>query len=157
MFLIKNTLSKCAMLLVAFIVTYACWSSLAIADDKSENLQIQTLISTIYDKPNLKVETTPIVVVNEYAIADWTQGERGGRALLQRINGKWAIMACGADGFKDAKKLADAGIPLPQANSLVAKLTTAEKSIDPHRLHLFSLFGTKNDPIKKDHHEHHTH
>jgi hypothetical protein len=66
-------------------------------------------------------------------------------------------MACGADGFKDAKNLADAGIPLPQANNLVAKLTAAEKSIDPHRLHLFSLFGTKNDPIKKDHHEHHTH
>ena len=153
----KNTLSRYMILLVASIVAYACGSSSALADDKSANQQIQTLISTIYDKPNIKIETTPIVVVNEYAIADWTQGERGGRALLQRINGKWAIMACGADGFKDAKKLADAGIPLPQANSLVAKLTTAEKSIDPHRLHLFSLFGTKNDPIKKDHHEHHTH
>jgi hypothetical protein len=157
MFLIKNTLSRCVMLLVTFIVTNVCWSSLAIADDKSANQQIQTLISTIYDKPNLKIETTPIVVVNEYAIADWTQGERGGRALLKRIDGKWAIMACGANGFKDAKNLADAGIPLPQANNLVAKLTAAEKSIDPHRLHLFSLFGTKNDPIKKDHHEHHTH
>ena len=157
MFLIKNTLSRCAMLLVTFIVTNVCWSSLAIADDKSANQQIQTLISTIYDKPNLKIETTPIVVVNEYAIADWTQGERGGRALLKRIDGKWAIMACGADSFKNAKNLADAGIPLPQANSLVTKLTAAEKSIDPHRLHLFSLFGTKNDPIKKDHHEHHTH
>ena len=153
----KNTLSRYMILLVASIVAYACGSSSALADDKSANQQIQTLISTIYDKPNIKIETTPIVVVNEYAIADWTQGERGGRALLQRINGKWAIMACGADGFKDAKNLADAGIPLPQANSLVAKLTTAEKSIDPHRLHLFSLFGTKNDPIKKDHHEHHTH
>ena len=153
----KNTLSRCGILLVAFTLTYLCGSSLAIAEDKSANQQIETIISSIYDKPNLKVETTPIVVVNEYAIADWTQGERGGRALLQRINGKWAIMACGADGFKDAKTLADAGIPLPQANSLVAKLTTAEKSIDPHRLHLFSLFGTKNDPIKKDHHEHHTH
>ena len=153
----KNTLSRYMILLVASIVAYACGSSSALADDKSANQQIQTLISTIYDKPNIKIETTPIVVVNEYAIADWTQGERGGRALLQRINGKWAIMACGADGFKDAKKLADAGIPLPQANSLVAKLTTAEKSIDPHRLHLFSLFGTKNDPIKMGHQEHHTH
>jgi hypothetical protein len=157
MFLMKNTLTRCGILLVAFTVTYLCGSSLAIAEDKSANQQIETLISSMYDKPNLKVEITPIVVAGEFAIADWTQGERGGRALLQRINGKWTIMACGADSFKNVKNLADAGIPLPQANSLVTKLTAAEKTVDPHRLHLFSLFGPKKDPIKEDHHEHHTH
>ena len=143
--------------LCLLISAFALSSSLVLADDQSAQQEIAKLISKFYDKPNHKVVTTPIAVVDEYALADWMQGERGGRALLQRVKGNWTIMACGADGLKDLSTLTKAGIPSAKAQSLVSKLTAAEKSVDPHRLHLFSLFGTKNDPEKKQHHEHHQH
>jgi len=151
------TLSKLLLLIITSTITLTFISLYAEAEEQSPQQQIQTLISTIYDKPNLKVETSPIVIVDEYAVADWVQGERGGRALLQRIKGKWAIMACGANGLKDVKTLTEAGIPRPTAESIVSKLTNEEKAIDAHRLHLFSLFGTKDDPMQMDRHEHHNH
>ncbi len=116
-------------------------------------------ISKIYDKPDQKVVTNPVAVVDKFAIADWTQGSRGGRALMKNINGQWAITACGADGIKELKNLKDAGIPTKTAEALISKLTQLEKSEDPQRLKMFSLFGTKDDPKNKEesnhNHEHH--
>ncbi len=154
---ILNTLSRHVILLISSAIPFASISFCAVAAEPISHQEIQTLISTIYDKPNMKVETSPIAVVDDYAVADWVQGQRGGRALLQRIKGKWAIMACGADGLKDLKTLSDSGIPKPTANNIIAKLNAAEKNVDSHRLHLFSLFGTKDDPMQMDHHEHHNH
>lgn len=124
------------------------------ADDSSAHLQIQKIIASTYDKPGHKVETSPIASMDDYAIADWTQGNRGGRALLRRTDGKWSIMACGADGLKETKNLTAAGIPQKTAESLVSKLNVAEKSVNPHRLKMFSLFGTKDDPMHTGHHHH---
>jgi len=124
------------------------------ADDSASHQQIQAIISSTYDKPDHKVETAPIAVVDDYAVADWTQGERGGRALLHRSNDKWTIMACGADGLKEIKTLTEAGIPDQTAKSLVTKLTSAEQSVSPDRFKKFSLFGTKDDPATHEHHHH---
>jgi hypothetical protein len=124
------------------------------ADDSASPQQIQAIISSTYDKPDHKVETSPIAVIDDYAVADWTQGERGGRALLHRSNGKWIIMACGADGLKEVKTLTEAGIPDKTAKSLVTQLTNAEESVSPDRLKQFSLFGTKDDPAAHEHHHH---
>lgn len=122
------------------------------AGDSATHEQIRTVISNTYDKPEHKVETSPIAAIDDYAIADWTQGNRGGRALLHRSHGKWGIMACGADALKEVKSLTEAGIPQKTAEKLVSQLTLAEKSVHPNRLKLFSLFGTKNDPIQAKHH-----
>lgn len=124
------------------------------ADDSNTHLQIKNIIASTYDKPGHKVETAPIASIDEYAIADWTQGNRGGRALLRRTNGKWGIMACGADGLKETKNLTAAGIPQKTAESLVSKLNSAEKSVKPDRLKMFSLYGTKDDPMHTGHHHH---
>ncbi len=152
-----NTLSKHIILLISSAITLSSISFCVKAKEPTSHQEIQTLISTIYDKPNIKVETSPIAVVDDYAVADWVQGQRGGRALLQRIKGKWTIMACGADGLKNLKTLTEAGIPAPTANNIIAKLTAAEKTVDPNRLHLFRLFGTKDDPMQMSRHEHHSH
>jgi hypothetical protein len=127
-----------------------CFS--ASSNDSAAHQQIKAIISSTYDKPDHKVETSPIAVIDDYAVADWIQGERGGRALLHRNKGKWTIMACGADGLKEIKTLTEAGIPDQTAKNLVAQLTTAEKSVNPDRLKKFSLFGTKNDPLAHKHH-----
>ncbi|MEY3885632.1 MAG: hypothetical protein RIS87_1407 [Pseudomonadota bacterium] len=132
-------------------------SFFAVAEEPISHLEIKTLISATYDKPNIKVETFPIAVVDDYALADWVQGQRGGRALLQRVKGKWTIMACGADGLKNLQTLTEAGIPAATANNIITELTAVEKTVDAHRLHLFSLFGTKHDPQQIEQHEQHNH
>lgn len=134
------------------VASQLCFS--ASSNDSVAHQQIQAIISSTYDKPDHKVETSPIVAIDDYAVADWTQGDRGGRALLHRSNGKWVIMACGADGLKEVNNLTAAGIPQKTAENIVSQLTTAEKSVNPNRLKKFSLFGTKDDPIHSKHHHH---
>jgi hypothetical protein len=129
-----------------------CFS--ASSNDSAAHQQIKAIISSTYDKPDHKVETSPIAAIDDYAVADWTQGDRGGRALLHRSNGKWTIMACGADGLKEVNNLTAAGIPQKIAENIVSQLTAAEKSVNPNRLKKFSLFGTKDDPIHAEHHHH---
>lgn len=142
-------------LLFSMVALLMTSSVIVHADDGSAQHQIREVISTAYDKPDHKVETSPIAVADDYAVADWTQGNRGGRALLRRIDGKWTISACGADELKKVSTLTDAGIPAKTATSIVDQLTTAEQAVSPERLKRFSLFGTMNDPVMAEHHQHH--
>jgi hypothetical protein len=143
-------------LLVLFLVFSGALSAEALTDEA----QIQAVIGKTYDKPNNKVNTTPISVADDFAVADWTQGKRGGRALMKRIDGNWEILACGNDGLKDTKSLVKAGMSEKTASAIVKKLSDLEKLEDPKRLAKFNLFGTPNDPINKnedDPHKHHRH
>ncbi|BCM24498.1 hypothetical protein ZMTM_07570 [Methyloradius palustris] len=123
------------------------------ASDSSEQLAIKNLISSTFDKPELKVITSPVVVVDHYAIADWVQGEKGGRALLHETNGKWSIMACGGDGFKDVKTLINAGIKQSIAQQLISQLNQAELPLSPIAVKRFSLYGAE-DEAEASHHSH---
>ena len=141
-------------------VLFLVFSVVLSAETLTDEAQIQAVIGKTYDKPNNKVNTTPVSVADDFAIADWTQGERGGRALMKRINGNWEILACGNDGLKDTKSLIKAGMSEKTALTIIKKLTDLEKSEDPKRLAKFNLFGTPNDPIHKnedDPHKHHRH
>ena len=143
-------------LLVLFLV----FSGALSAETLTDEAQIQAVIGKTYDKPNNKVNTTPISVADDFAVADWTQGKRGGRALMKRIDGNWEILACGNDGLKDTKSLVKAGMSERTASTIVKKLADLEKLEDPRRLAKFNLFGTPNDPINKnedDPHKHHRH
>jgi hypothetical protein len=143
-------------LLVLFLV----FSGALSAESLTDEAQIQAVIGKTYDKPNNKVNTTPISIADDFAVADWTQGKRGGRALMKRINGNWEILACGNDGLKDTKSLVKAGMSEKTASTIVRKLADLEKLEDPKRLAKFNLFGTPNDPINKnedDPHKHHHH
>ena len=103
-------------LLMAIFAITTCSISIAASTDQ---IEIINTISRIYDKPNLKVTTNPISINENFAIADWTQGDRGGRALLKKDNGHWAIITCGADEIKDLKNLKDAGISTNVAKALI--------------------------------------
>ena len=139
-------------LLLALILQVASTGSLAETAAQTAESQIKTLIAKTYDKPEHKVETAPVVVSGDYAIADWIQAKNGGRALLRKKQGQWEILACGGDGFKDATVLKDAGIPPPAIKDLLTKLKAAEQSLSPSRVKQFGLYGT---PAAADHHHHH--
>ncbi|MBC3907063.1 copper uptake system-associated protein [Undibacterium umbellatum] len=114
----------------------------AAVESGAEQKAIQMLISHQFDQPGNKVDTAPIAVVNDVAIADWIQADRGGRALLRRFKGKWEIIVCGGDGLKDINALKDAGIPESTAKALVSQLNKAEQGVSPDKIKKFGLFGS---------------
>ena len=126
----------CAALMQAPVATAA--------DDAQEASAIRTLIGTTFDKPKAKVQTDPIAIVGDYAVADWIQGKRGGRALIRRNkDSKWEIAMCAGKGLTEQTTLEQSGIPAETAKALLEKLAQVEKDIPAARRHKFDLFRDK--------------
>lgn len=107
------------------------------ADDNA----IRQLMSTTWDTPDARVEAGPLVIEGRHAIAGWTQGPRGGRALLRRDEqGHWSVAACGGDGLKAPKALQSFGLSPAEAQRLGAALARAERDVPAARLAQFSTF-----------------
>jgi hypothetical protein len=127
---------------LAFVAA-TCLFSNAIAHPLTEEEsreRIQKLISKTFDRPDLKVQTDPIVIEGKVAIADWIQGEKGGRALLTRKHVDWEIIACGGAGFKDPSVIAGAGISKRIANNITEKLKIAEAKLPPQKVKQLDSF-----------------
>jgi hypothetical protein len=100
------------------------------------------------------------VIVGAHAIAGWTQGERGGRALLKREDDKWSVVLCSGDPIKEVASLVEAGMNENEARKLSAELAQAEATIDSKRRAQFSLFGgtvTMDDDSATTHDAHPKH
>ena len=108
----------------------------ATADERA----IASQMHATWDRPDAPLEVGPIVVDNDYAVAGWTQGAMGGRALLRRENGAWTTVLCAGDGIRDAEGLGAVGMPASQATALAAKLADAEKELSAERLALMASF-----------------
>lgn len=93
-----------------------------------------------WDRPGVPLDMEPVVVQEDYAIAGWTQGAMGGRALLRRGNGGWVTVLCAGDGIRDAAGLAAVGMPPVQAAALATKLADAEKGMAAEKLALMASF-----------------
>jgi hypothetical protein len=125
-------------------------SSFALSNEQ----QIATLLSSTFDNPTAKVKTSPIVVEGDIAIADWIQGEKGGRALLKKSKDKWEITACGGGGFKHPEALIQAGVQQSVANRLTTKLADAEKKLSAKQIQMFDSFG-ETVSMDRGHDNHH--
>lgn len=126
-----------------FICAVIYCASSAIAHPQTEadsQEKIKALISKTFDQANLKVQTTPIVIEGKVAIADWTQGQKGGRALLRRKHENWEIIACGGAGFKEASGIVAVGISKEIANNITAKLKDAEARLPAQKIKQFDSF-----------------
>ena len=133
----RRFLGRAPALLLCLAVLAGGCAAQAASDDAAE---IRGVISTQFDKPDRPVVIDPVVVEGDDAIAGWTQGERGGRALLRRSEGKWRVVLCGGDALKGAEALAQTGIAAAPAAALAGKLAAAEKQLPPERLALFATF-----------------
>jgi hypothetical protein len=101
---------------------------------------IRHRMMALFDKPDQPLAVDPIVVSVDYAVAGWTQGDMGGRALLRRDAGAWRIILCSGDGLTTEPLIRQAGATDAVAADLVGRLATAEAAIDPARRARFSLF-----------------
>ena len=107
------------------------------ADDASA---IRSLIGATWDKPESKVEIDPVVISGSYAVASWTQGAHGGRALVRRGDEGWSVVLCSGDPLRDAGWLMEAGVPKENAERIAKDLAVAEALVPPERRKNFSLF-----------------
>ena len=110
------------------------------ADTADDEVAIADVLHAMFDRPDATLDASPIVVSGEYAIADWTQGEMGGRALLQRRERGWRLILCAGDGLRTARGLADLGVPSVDASALARKLAAAERDTPQRRLAAMSRF-----------------
>jgi hypothetical protein len=113
------------------------------------------LMKGMFDTPENPLSVDPVIILGDNAIAGWVQGEKGGRALLWRVDGQWQIRLCSGDALKDPKLLETAGIPSADAEALIAQLTAAESMLDPGVIAKFSSFeGTMMIEPGTGHHGH---
>jgi hypothetical protein len=110
------------------------------ASAETDAQAIRSLIGAMWDKADAKVVADPVVVSGTYAVASWTQGEHGGRALLRRDASGWGVVLCGGDALRDAASLAEAGVPKRDAEQIAVELSRTEELMPPERKSKFSLF-----------------
>lgn len=102
--------------------------------------EIDALLHGMFDKPELTLKVSPIVIAGDFAIVDWTQGEMGGRALLRRKQGAWMLTLCAGDGIRSREALKRAGVPQQETIALEQALTAAEAKLDPQQVTKYSRF-----------------
>jgi hypothetical protein len=102
--------------------------------------KITKLMMGVFDQPNNRLKVNPVIVEGDYAIAGWSQGDKGGRALLVSTNGKWSIQLCAGDSLKDEKFLKESGVDVKIISSILKKLATEEAKLDAITLKRFSEF-----------------
>ena len=106
----------------------------------TDETTIVNLLHGMFDKPAETLVVEPIVVTGDHAVADWTQGQMGGRALLRRRQRQWSLILCAGDGIKSSEALRTGGMPADDAKVLETKLAAAEAKLSPERVAMFSRF-----------------
>ncbi len=95
----------------------------------------------MFDKPEARLVVGPIAVAGNAALADWTQGAMGGRALLRYRDNIWRVELCAGDGIKNESALAMAGIRPDRGRAIVAELNDEERAETPERLKQIASFS----------------
>lgn len=125
-----------------WIVSALLLATLAFPANGSEadaNAIRHVMIATC-DKPESRLVVDPVVIAGEHAIAGWSQGETGGRALLRRKGAAWDVILCAGDDLKRVDVLHKVGVAPAAAEALARDWAAAEMSVAPARLSLFSKF-----------------
>ena len=133
-------------------------AALAQANTQDDAAAIRALIGATWDRPDSKVETDPVVVSGQHAVASWTQGDRGGRALLKRDGAHWKVVLCSGDPLTRAVSLVETGVPGPDADVIARRIADEEARTPADRRAKFSLFeGTVMGDAPAHHHDHSPH
>ena len=132
---------RCAV--AALLVMVAAWLGFAAdvaAEPSADRSAIEAVMRGTWDRPDARLLIDPVVIVADYAVAGWSQGDMGGRALLRRKGQVWAVILCSGDGIKSADALRHAGLTVADAERLARDLAEAERALPPARLALFAKF-----------------
>jgi hypothetical protein len=129
-----------ALMLLMWMAPLGAIHPLQAGTTDGDTAAILALMHETWDKPDAKLVIDPIVVEGDHAVAGWTLGVRGGRALLWTASGGWAVVLCSGDPLKEASNIAATGVPAETAAHLAEQLATAESTIPAERRAAFSRF-----------------
>ncbi len=108
--------------------------------EETDRAAVQAVLHGLYDRPGAALETGPVAVEGDIAVAGWTQGEMGGRALLGREKEGWRLILCSGDPLRSKDGLMAVGIPAGAAEALAREIQVAEVDIAPERLTRMASF-----------------
>jgi hypothetical protein len=129
----------------------------------AEDVQsVATEMHETWDKPNLPLALPVIVIHQGMAIADWIQGDKGGRALLKYhpAHQHWHTLLCGGAELTAPRQLEAAGMSTADAQALAALLQSHEQDLtDDQRQRIDSFKGvvkfSKGKPVSSTAHDMH--
>jgi len=128
------------LVLVAVLVgMLGCGLGTSVEEDKAA---IAELLRTT-NRADAQFSVDPIVVRRSYAVAGWTQGDTGGRVLLNKAGGQWKVVVNAGVEMRDTEFLARAGVPQAEAAALANVLIAAERKVPETRLAMLDRFPTK--------------
>ena len=108
--------------------------------DSSDQAAIIAVMHSMFDEPNVELIVGPVVVEAGFAVADWIQGDMGGRAFLKEDAARWTLVLCAGDEIRLVEALKASGVPAGTAERLASTIAEAEKSIPADRLKKFASF-----------------
>jgi hypothetical protein len=107
-----------------------------------------------WDKPESRLNVSPIVVAADYAMVGWTQGEKGGRAILHKHHENWQVMLCGDDALTKIEQLTQAGLDTKIANALIQGFKKQAQKLSSQEIEKMSLFEGLVNVTPAESHEH---
>lgn len=132
---------KMIHLFAALFALAIAWQGPAIAHEEVDPpTAIRAVMHEMFDRPDAELVIDPVVVVDGFAVAGWTQGEMGGRAFLKEHHGHWTLVLCTGDQIRSVEALTASGVPPETAEKLAAEIVAAEASVDAARLAMFASF-----------------
>ena len=99
---------------------------------------ITAIMKAQFDTPENPLSVDPVVVEGDHALASWAQGDKGGRALLERREGVWTIVLCGGPDLRMPEFLASNGVTA--AETLSQMFNAAEDQLGDDKVKLYSSF-----------------
>ena len=140
----------CRLLLIASLIAGVGLSGCN-QPPSADEMAITHLLTQSFDRPEAPLVVGPIAVSGNAALADWTQGVSGGRALLRRHDEGWRVELCAGDGIKRESTLLLAGLSPDQARTILAELDARERNEAAERL---KRIGSFQGVVRIDHAAH---
>lgn len=139
-----------------FIMTILVFASANIVQaNQDDEINITQAMLKQWDKPESRLNVAPIVVAKDYAIVGWTQGKKGGRALLHKHHGNWQVLLCGGDALTKTEQLTKAGLDAKTANALIKGFKKQVQQLSSLEIEKMSLFEGVVNLRPAQSHEHH--
>ena len=130
-----------ALCAVAAFGLIGCSQSGSIANDKEK---IEQAVQSGASNAGSAAVVDPIIMRQEYAVADWTSGDKGGRTLLHRERGSWKVIATGGEEIRDAEALMRAGLGQKEAKALANSVIAKERKVPEDRLAKLDRYAAAN-------------
>jgi hypothetical protein len=130
---------KFRLLALLWLCLSLWWAPVMAASPKDTQL-ISAAMKKQFDKPEAPLEVGPVSVEGNYAVAGWTQGRQGGRALLQKGKDGWFIAVCAGDALTQTEVLKTTGMDATSAQKLANGVLAAEARLSVDKRRRFASF-----------------